>query len=219
MVVRSVPARHPPRSVRAALAAILADLGGTGCAVTGSQYARGGHASLALAAAERQGGAPSSSSWHGGASGAASAGPGGGAAGQALGATGGDAVSPPVTAALLAAVTGALIAWHFAGATMAIALALAVNGIGGAVTVRKVAAHPASEPLASWCWYGTAAVLALPAVGPPGGILYASPAAGLTLTAAVIACARLGGQRPCTSRREGAVAAPAVAVMSVPRPS
>jgi len=165
--------------------------------LTGSQYARGGRASLALAAADAAGCIVIfvlawRRAW------AASAGPLWRRGWQALGASGGDAMSPPVTAALLGAVTGALIAWHFAGPAMAIALALAVNGIGGAVTVCKVAAYPASEPLASWCWYGTAAALALPAVGPPGGILYAGPAAGLTLTTAVIACARLSGQRPRT---------------------
>jgi hypothetical protein len=163
--------------------------------LTGSQAARGGRACLALVAADAAGcGLIFVLAWR--RSWAASTGPRWRRGWQALGASAGDAMPPLVTAALLAAVTGALIAWHFAGPSAAIVLALAVNGTAGAVTAVKVAAHPASEPLASWWWYGTAAALALPAVGPAGGILYASPISGLALTTAVIACARLGGQRP-----------------------
>jgi len=161
--------------------------------LTGSQYARGGRASLALAAADAAGCTIIFVlAWRRGW--AASAGTRWRRGWQALGASADDAMPPPVTAALVAGVTGALIAWHFVGPATAVALALAVNGTAGAVTAIKVAAHPASEPLASWWWYGAAAALALPAVGPSGGILYASPASGLALTTAVIACARFSGQ-------------------------
>jgi hypothetical protein len=165
--------------------------------LTGSQYARGGRASLALAAAETAGcslifvmawrrawAARPSTWWQRG--------------WQVLGASAADAMPPPVTAALLAAVAAALAAWHFAGPALAIALAVAIDATAGAITARKVAAHPASEPLASWWWYGIGAALALPAASPPGGIMYASPAAGLAIAAAVIASARLGHQRPPT---------------------
>jgi hypothetical protein len=179
--------------------------------LTGSQYARGGRASLALAAAEAAGcslifvmawrrawAARPSTWWRRG--------------WQILVASAGDAMPPPVTAALLAAVAAALAAWHFAGPALAIALAVAIDATAGAITARKVAAHPASEPLASWWWYGTGAALALPAASPPGGIMYASPAAGLAIATAVIASARLGHQRPPTRQAGTRAAAPAAEV-------
>jgi hypothetical protein len=107
-----------------------------------------------------------------------------------------DDMPPQVSAALLAAVAAALVAWYFAGATVAIVVAVAGECAGRAVTVPKLRRHPDSGPLASWWWYGVAAACAVAAVGHSGGIFYASPTAGVVIAAAVIVTAWRGGHRP-----------------------